>query len=200
MGGMHGFGPVRRESNEPVFHARWEVQVRSVIRSGLGRYWHLDEFRRAIERMPADKYLLASYYEKWLYAAESLLLEKGVITKEELATGHAAGPPPKPAYQHQEAPALKARFQPGDRVVTRVTHPVGHTRLPRYARGKHGVVRTVNGPFLLPDANAHSKPPDWQACYAVEFSARDLWGPDARADDRVCVDLWESYLDSEERR
>jgi nitrile hydratase len=72
--------------------------------------------------------------------------------------------------------------------------------MPRYARGKHGVVRTVNGPFLLPDANAHGKPPDWQACYAVEFSATDLWGADVPAADLVCVDLWESYLEPEERK
>jgi nitrile hydratase len=197
---MHGFGPMQPEANEPVFHARWEARVRAITGAGLRRYWHLDEFRRAIERIPADKYLRASYYEKWLYAAESIMLEKGVITKEELETGHAAGPPPKPTYQHHEPPSLKARFKPADRVVTRIVHPSGHTRLPRYARGKHGVVRTVNGPFLLPDANAYGKPPVWQACYAVEFSARDLWGHDAPADDRVCVDLWESYLESEEER
>jgi nitrile hydratase len=198
MGGMHGFGPVRPEPNEPVFHARWEPQVRAIIRTGLGRYWHLDEFRRAIERMPADQYLRASYYEKWLHAAQTLLLEKGVITKEEVATGRASGPAPEPTHQHPKAPRLHARFGPGDRVVTRVVHPNNHTRLPRYARGKHGVVRTVNGPFLLPDANAHGKPPDWQACYAVEFNARELWGPYAPARDRVCVDLWESYLEPEE--
>jgi nitrile hydratase len=200
MGGMHGFGPVRPEPNEPVFHARWEAQVRAIIRTGLGRYWHLDEFRRAIERIPADQYLQASYYEKWLYASEALLVEKGVITKEEVASGRASSPAAAPAFQHHKPPALDARFKPRDRVVTRITHPEGHTRLPRYARGKHGVVRTVNGPFLLPDANAHGKPPAWQACYAVEFIARDLWGPDAPADDRVCVDLWESYLESEEQR
>jgi nitrile hydratase len=196
---MHGFGPVRREPNEPVFHARWEAQVRVITRA-VGRYSHLDEFRHAIERMPADQYLRASYYEKWLHAAETLLVEKGVLTKEELATGHASGPAPQPPPEDLTPPRLHARFKPGDRVVTRVINPKGHTRMPRYVRGRHGVVRTVNGPFLLPDANAHGKPPDWQACYAVEFSAPDLWGSGAPAGDRVCVDLWESYLDPEEER
>jgi nitrile hydratase len=198
MGGMHGFGPVQREPNEPVFHARWEAQVRAMMRLTMGRYFNLDEFRRAIEGMPADQYLRASYYEKWLHSVQTMLLEKGVITQEELASAHASGPAPQPPARKLERPPLHARFQPGDRVVTRVIHPKGHTRMPRYARGKHGVVRTVNGPFLLPDANAHGKPPDWQACYAVEFSARDLWGADAPAGDRVCVDLWESYLEPEE--
>jgi nitrile hydratase len=190
---------VRPEPNEPVFHARWEVQVRAIT-GVVRRYTHLDEFRRAVERMPADEYLRASYYEKWLHAAEALLIEKGVLTKEEVATGHALGPAPQPPARDLKPPPLHARFKPGDRVVTRIIHPTGHTRMPRYARGKHGVVRTVNGPFLLPDANAHGKPPDWQACYAVEFSATDLWGPDVPAADFVCVDLWESYLEPEERK
>lgn len=198
MGGMHGFGPVSAEPDEPVFHARWEGKVRVMMARTLGRYYNLDEFRHAIERMPADEYLRASYYEKWLHAVQTLLLEKGVITYEEVATGRASGPVPQSPSTDRRPPPLNARFQPGDRVVTRNLHPKGHTRLPRYARGKHGVVRTVNGPFLLPDANAHGKPPDWQACYAVEFSATDLWGQATPADDRVCVDLWESYLDPEE--
>lgn len=200
MGGMHGFGPVQPEPNEPVFHARWEGTVRAIASHTFGRYFHLDEFRRTIERMPAEEYLRSSYYERWLHAIQTLLLEKGVITDEELATGHALSQASQPQAQQPPRPALHARLKPGDRVVTRVIHPRGHTRLPRYARGKHGVVRTVNGPFLLPDANAHGKPPDWQACYAVEFSARELWGPDAPAGDLVCVDVWESYLDLEEER
>lgn len=198
MGGMHGFGPVRPEPDEPVFHARWEGKVRAMMRGTVGRYYHLDEFRHAIERMPADEYLRSSYYEKWLHAVETLMLDKGVVTEQELASGRASGRAPHPQHQEPKPPPLHARFRLGDQVVTRVIHPKGHTRLPRYARGKHGVIRTVNGPFLLPDANAHGKPPDWQACYAVEFSARDLWGPDAPAADRVCVDLWESYLEPEE--
>jgi nitrile hydratase subunit beta len=198
LGGMHGFGPVRPEPDEPVFHARWEGRVRAMMMRTVGRYYHLDEFRHAIERMPAGDYLRAGYYEKWLHAVQTMLLEKGVITEEELATGRASGPAPQPQHQPSKPPQLHPRFRPDDRVVTRVIHPNGHTRLPRYARGKHGRVRTVNGPFLLPDANAHGKQADWQACYAVEFSAKDLWGSDAPDSDRVCVDLWESYLDPEE--
>ena len=100
MGGMQGFGPVQPEPNEPVFHARWEAEVRAITHV-VRRYSHLDEFRHAIERLPADRYLRASYYEKWLYAAETLLVEKGVITKDELAAGHARGPAP------QRQPAIR---------------------------------------------------------------------------------------------
>lgn len=194
MGGMHGFGPVVVEQDEPVFHAAWEGTVRAMWEATLNRYYNVDEFRGAIERMRPDAYLRASYYERWLHAVETLLLEKGVITPAELDARHADRPAPPPAGAPPPAPRLAARFRPGDRVRTRVVHPAGHTRLPRYARGKRGVIRTVNGPFGLPDSKARGRSDDWQACYAVEFEARELWGEDARGEDRVCVDLWESYL------
>jgi len=122
---------------------------------------------------------------------------QGSGTADELASGRPAYAVPQTTSKPESPPALVARFKPGDRVVTRNVHPKGHTRLPRYARGRRGVVRTVNGPFLLPDSNAHGRGPDWQACYAVEFGARELWGESAAAGDRVCVDLWESYLEGE---
>jgi nitrile hydratase subunit beta len=198
MGGMHGFGPVVREQEEPVFHAAWEGKVRAMMgRTRTAGYYNLDEFRHAIERMPAEDYLRASYYERWLHSVEALLLEKGVITADELRSGHASQPASAPGPRPGLSPALVARFKPGDRVVARNMNPKGHTRLPGYARGKRGVIRTVNGPFLLPDSNAHGRGPDWQPCYAVEFSAHELWGETAQAGDRVCVDLWESYLVAE---
>lgn len=196
MGGMHGFGPVHVEPNEPAFHAPWEGRVLALQARTRGRWYHLDEFRNAIERMPAARYLDASYYERWLTALETLLVEKGVVTREELATGRAATPPPQPSPRPpDDRPPLRPRFRTGDRVVTRNAHPQGHTRMPRYVRGRHGVVRTINGPFLLPDTNAHRHSRDWEPVYAVEFSARELWGRDD--DDAMCVDLWECYLEAE---
>jgi nitrile hydratase subunit beta len=196
MGGMHGFGPVHVEPNEPAFHASWEGRVLALQARTRGRWYHLDEFRNAIERMPAARYLDASYYERWLTALETLLVEKGVVTREELATGRAATPPPQPPPRPpDDRPPLRPRFRKGDRVVTGNAHPQGHTRMPRYVRGRHGVVRTINGPFLLPDSNAHRHGRDWEPVYAVEVSARELWGRDD--DDAMCVDLWESYLEAE---
>jgi nitrile hydratase len=198
MGGMDGFGPVVVEKDEPVFHHRWEGSVRAIMRQTVGRFYNLDEFRNVVERMPPEEYLRASYYERWLHALETLMVQRGVITLEELRSGRANGPSIAANIKHEPRPELIARFSSGDNVVTRNLNPTGHTRLPRYARGKRGVVRTVNGPFLLPDSNAHRGAKVWEACYAVEFTARELWGDRASSIDRVCVDLWESYLRSEE--
>ena len=193
MGGMHGFGPVVVERNEPPFHARWEAVVRALMSRGLGHVFNIDEMRYAIERIPPAEYLESSYYERWLSGLETLLVEKGALSPAELGhTPHAvrsasAVEPPRAA-----PPSDTPRFKPGDRVRTKNIHPLGHTRLPRYVRGKSGIVRTVNGPFVLPDANAHGLPERREPVYAVEFKAADLWG---RGEHLVCVDVWESYLE-----
>ncbi len=85
LGGMHGFGPLEVEADEPVFHADWERRVFGMFAplSALGKF-NLDELRHAIERMGAPAYLGTSYYEHWLHAFETLLVEKGVITATEL--------------------------------------------------------------------------------------------------------------------
>ena len=76
MGGMHGFGPVVVEANEPVFHARWEARVRALISLALRRgIANVDEFRHAIERMDPVEYLSAGYYGRWLRALETLVRE-----------------------------------------------------------------------------------------------------------------------------
>jgi len=85
MGGMHGFGPVVRERDEPVFHADWERRMFALALAAMGsRSFNIDEYRRTIERMPPAQYLAASYYERWLYALENLLIEKGVLVRTEI--------------------------------------------------------------------------------------------------------------------
>jgi nitrile hydratase len=187
MGGMHGFGRVEVEPDEPVFHSPWEGKVRAIFQRTVGRFYNLDEFRHVIERMEPAAYLEAGYYEKWLHSIETLLNEKGV-----LAAGQAV-PERAPSRQPDH---LTAGFKAGDRVRARNLHPPGHTRLPRYVRGRTGVVTSVKGPFLLPDANAHGRNDDWQFVYPVRFPARELWGPEASERDSVAVDLWESYLEA----
>jgi nitrile hydratase len=97
-----------------------------------------------------------------------------------------------PARVQDEVPA---RFKPGDAVVTRKINPTGHTRLPRYARGRRGVVHLHHGVFVFPDASAAGQGKKPQNLYSVRFAARELWGPDASPGDFVHIDLWDDYLD-----
>ncbi len=89
------------------------------------------------------------------------------------------------------APKVKA----GDQIVVRNLNPIGHTRLPRYIRGKHGTVDRDHGVFAFPDTSAHGKGESPQHVYSVWFSARELWGADASGDDRLYIDLWDDYID-----
>jgi hypothetical protein len=84
LGGMHGLGPIVREENEPVFHEDWERRAFALTMATTGGPYSLDQFRHAVERMDPAEYLTSSYYEHWLHALETLLLEAGVIKKEEI--------------------------------------------------------------------------------------------------------------------
>jgi nitrile hydratase len=69
--------------------------------------------------------------------------------------------------------------------------------LPRYVRGKAGVIERDWGVFVFPDTNAHHAGTKPQHCYSVAFDARELWGKSAKANcrERVYLDLWEDYLE-----
>ncbi len=208
MGGMDGFGPVVAERDEPVFHADWERRMYALALQALrGAQINQDEFRHAIERIPPARYLASSYYERWLAAAETLLVERGVVTRAELlakqdasidpaliASGVAArGPAPVKDKSAKSAP--RARYAKGDRVRARNLNPAGHTRLPRYVRGKVGVIARDWGVFVFPDTNAHHAGTKRQHCYSVVFDARELWGKSANRHERLYIDLWEDYLE-----
>ena len=198
MGGMDGFGAVSRVSDEAPFHSEWERRI-----FGLALAAHVaantDEFRHALERVPASRYLNSSYYERWLDGVEILLVEKGRVSREEMAARGAEPPTPSQPPQHMaegaaKAPRKRARFQAGDAVVARNINPSGHTRLPRYVRGKHGVIWRDWGLQVFPDSHAHGGGERQQHVYSVVFKARELWGDGASSRDRVHVDLWEDYL------
>ncbi|HUY19368.1 MAG TPA: nitrile hydratase subunit beta [Candidatus Binataceae bacterium] len=205
LGGMDGFGPIPREENEPVFHADWERRMYGMARMLMNaRLFNLDEYRHAIERIPPPIYLGAKYYEKWAIGATGLLLEKGILKPAELKgfkpiklnpTYSLASKRARGAISHRSSGAVKARFKPGDKVIARNTNPHGHTRLPRYARGKRGTILFDEGVFPLPDLNAHGGEITPQHVYAVRFTARELWGEKAAARESVSIDLWEAYLE-----
>jgi nitrile hydratase len=216
LGGMQGFGRVEREEDEPPFHAPWEAAVLAIMRAGGSRgLFNIDEFRHAIERMEPARYLASSYYERWLDGIARLLLEKGVVAAEELearmsffsarlaasATAALTGPLPEqvpadPGWRQDSVrqTGARPRFAPGDPVMTRSFHPRSHTRLPRYARGKRGVIHRLHGVHVFPDTHAHGLGEQPQPLYSVRFEARELWGETGEPNQLVHLDLWESYL------
>jgi nitrile hydratase len=210
LGGMHGMGPIRYEKNEPVFHERWEGRVYALNRAlAAWHKWNLDAWRHDIETLPPADYLRMSYYEKWLAAMEKRVVKYGLITAPELQSGHAAPGSPKAtppftvAMAHapdrgipsSKDPAVKPLFRVGERVRARNIHPTGHTRLPRYARGKVGHIIRDHGVYAFPDTNALYRGEKRQHVYSVRFAARELWGEDAPPRDSVHLDLWDDYLE-----
>ena len=210
MGGMHGMGPIEPESNEPVFHDRWEGRVHALRAKTAewekGRHWGSHRF--ALESLPAADYLRMSYYERWFRVLVGRLLNSHLVSSAELVSGTSDPVRPRPARLSASSEAstggsgrlpvmVTARFRTDESVRARTMHPRGHTRLPRYTRGRCGTVVKDHGVFALQDTDAngqrlHDRP---QHVYTVRFAARELWGDRAPGRDAVYVDLWEDYLE-----
>jgi nitrile hydratase len=211
LGGMQDMGPVPYERTEPVFHESWEGRVFALNRAtGAWRKWNIDASRFQRELIPPAEYLRMSYYERWLEALVELLFKTGLVTQEELESGQPSRGSLKlaPRLMPDEvvpwlahgAPANRsvpseAHFKVGQSVRARNMHPVGHTRLPRYARGKSGTIVRDHGGFVYPDTNALFQGEQPRHLYSVRFSAQELWGAQAKAQDSVSLDLWEPYLE-----
>ncbi len=208
MGGLHGFGRVEREPDEPVFHARWEARVFGMRILGMRRLvTTIDSRRHALERLDPVAYLANGYYGRWLASLERELQEAGVLRPGELEARLAGGsapaaplpalpaPPAPPPHPFLREGAAAAAFGVGDRVRTRNHQPPGHTRLPAYARSRRGVVARAYPPCVLPDTNAHDRGEHPQPVYAVRFAADELWGEDAEPGTFVHLDCFESYLE-----
>jgi len=209
MGGMEGFGPIAPEPNEPVFHHRWEARALALtLAAGAWGRWTLDQSRHARERIPAADYLRMSYYEKWVAGLVALLVESGLVTRKEIEDAHAASGAEKSSPRltadsvavslASGRPTLREiaaapRFAKGAAVRARNLHPSGHTRLPRYVRGKLGTITRHHGAHVFPDTNAHGLGEQPQHLYQVRFETRELWGSAQR--NAVYLDLWESYLE-----
>lgn len=208
---MMGFGPIAREPDEPMFHHEWEKRAHALtLAAAACGQWNLDMTRHARETLPPAAYLAKSYYDIWACGLEKLLLSTDMVSEQEMKQGKALlAPRPgvgklagadvakmlakgTPFDRPVRTPALHA---PGDALRTKVMHPKTHTRLPRYARGKIGVVEAVRGCFVFPDSDAHGGGEDPQWCYTLRFAGRELWG--AEADPRliVSIDAFEPYLE-----
>jgi nitrile hydratase beta subunit len=211
MGGMHGLGPLPLEADEPLFHAAWEARVLAltIAIGALGR-WNIDASRHQRELIPGPDYLRMSYYERWLSALLEQIASAGLASRTELASSK---PDPgavkaTPRLTAEWVPIVLTkrgsyareierapRFEVGALVRVRNFNPSGHTRAPRYVRGKLGTVTRSHAAHVFPDSHAHGRGEDPQHLYGVRFSARELWGDQASERDCVHVDLWEPYLE-----
>lgn len=211
LGGQMGFGPVAPEANEPVFHAGWEKRVLGVtLCAGAMGYWNIDESRHARESLHPADYYSSSYYEIWIKGLETLLKRHGFVSERDLAEGQAIDPAatPKRVLKAADTAAVLARggpcdrpveaaprFKAGDRVRTKTLNPTGHTRLPRYARGKVGVIDAVREGYVFPDTNSRHDGENPQHVYTVVFTGGEIWGEGADPTLTVSIDAWESYLE-----
>ena len=210
MGGMHGFGKVEPEQNEPVFHAPWEGRCLALNRAmGVIGAWTIDEGRSGIEELPPQVYLAHSYYGKWALRLENMVISRGLAGADEIAAGHALHPAKSMKRKlavgdvpgtltrgsfGRQAPA-PARFKVGERVRTKVIHPATHTRLPRYARGRVGTIEALRGCHVFPDTSAVGAGENPQWLYTVVFEGRELWGENTDPTLTVSIDSFEPYLD-----
>jgi nitrile hydratase len=211
MGGQQGMGPVEYEKDEPVFHASWEGRVYALTSAMRAwRKWSLDADRHALELMAPADYLRMSYYERWFHRLSAQVVKYGLVSQEEIDSGTPAPGSTKanPALTlatsarwlgrtlpSSQDPTVPPRFTVRQRVRARTITPTGHTRLPRYVRGKTGVIVRDHGVYLFPDTNAHSQGEKRQHVYSVRFAATELWGTSASPRDAVYLDLWDDYLE-----
>jgi nitrile hydratase len=205
MGGMHGFGPVAPEPDEPVFHAPWEGRTFGlmVVTGAIGL--RSGGLRPRIEALPPATYLASSYYERWAAAVGAALVEAGTLTRDEIeARAATAGAEPTrseganpelvaalPRFLDSPQPTsgvpVASAFAVGDRVTVRRMAPAAHHRCPRYVRGATGTVTSVAGGWPHPGDDTP------EAVCTVRFAMSDLWGADAEPGD-LYIDLWERYL------
>jgi len=209
MGGMQDMGPIQYEKNEPVFHAPWEGRALAMIRAmALWGKWRT--LRVEMESLAPAEYLRMSYYERWFTAFVQLLVKNGLVTAAEIERGRPApgSYKAKPALTAEQAPlrpfknpmetyatSSPPRFVVGQQVRARDMNPTGHTRLPRYVRGRIGAVERDHGVSAFPDTNVYFRGENPQHVYSVRFTARELWGEQASPRDSVHLDLWDDYLE-----
>jgi nitrile hydratase subunit beta len=218
LGGLEGLGPVAPTPEEPVFHTDWERTAFTLFVPSVLAGLNLDEFRHGIEKMHPAEYLTSPYYQHWIYTIENNLVEKGVITTEELQERYRRylDDPSAPLPDRKDPDQVELhlgimragastrkptdatpQFKEGDAVRVRNIHPRGHTRAARYLRGKRGVVDRVYDAFVFPDSNAHREGENPQHVYSVRFDPREVWGDEAaEPNETIYFDLWEPYLEA----
>jgi nitrile hydratase len=211
LGGRQGFGRIAVDEPEEPFHHPWEGRMWGIARSlgGVVPGWNIDWWRHGRELIEPVDYLTRPYYDQWMQNYAALLIDSGVASVDEIASGHSNTPPTatKPPMTPGDVAVAKAAmarfdrpiavapaFAVGDRVRTKALGAAGHTRLPGYARGRAGVIHACHGGHVLPDASARGEERA-EPLYSIVFEAAELWPEAGKRRDRVFIDLWESYLE-----
>lgn len=210
LGGRQGFGPIDVDEPEAPFHAPWEGRMWGIARA-MRRPpgWTIDWWRHGRELIDPADYLSRPYYDQWMQTYAALLVDSGIATVTEIATGETQAPsvdlgPPMPPEEVAAASAAAVRFDRadagppafavGDRVRAKLAGAPGHTRLPGYVRGRVGTIHALRGAHVLPDASARGEERA-EPLYSVAFEAAALWPEANGRRDRIHLDLWQSYLD-----
>lgn len=193
LGGKQGFGRINypyvpgKKTWEPVLQALSACALRNHI-------YNMDEFRHGIERMMPRDYMTFAYFERQLTSVATLLVEKGLVTREELeAMAGGAFPLASPIGPGRLASPPQS-FEIGETVKVKNDFVPGHVRMPAYIRGKTGTVVGISPPYPFPDAAAHNMQAAMEPTYDVRFRARDLW-PDSCDDALNHVGVFQSYLE-----
>lgn len=225
VGGRDGLGPVVevfKDPDQPAFRYPFEARLHALtglsIASGA---FNIDQQRATAEKMGWAEYTNSSYYEKWLYAVENLLQDKGILTREEIdervrtqGPGENVAHPPRPespgelgdrflsviwnGTPHDLETDVKPRFAPGDTIRVRNINVTEHIRLPTYLHRATGVVHWHHGAHHDPTASAHKQIDEPHHLYTVRFDKKELWGSevaDSQGDLHVYCDLFENYLE-----
>ena len=216
LGGKHGLGFIKPEpeNEEPVFHTDWERKVFGLtMAAGMLGKWNIDESRYARECQHPIDYLSHSYYENWLAGLTKLLIEKDLISDEELKANSVSAsaalhgklrvPSPQDAEKILTSggfslleSAKEQAFFIGDSVRVRKNHTTGHTRAPSYVQGSTGTIFKCSGCHVFPDTHAKGIE-GGEHLYTVCFTGQSLWGIPA-CNSEVLIDLWEPYLEATE--
>jgi len=201
-------------------YAEWERRVDALMTllggvKGDKKLMTVDELRKNVEALGPDAYDKMSYYERWVTSITQTMIQRGVITTEELgrkmeqvrAKREKSGSEPDFRRERQagetksgsdpDFSALPVRFALGERVRVRDTAPLGHIRTPFYIRGHVGTIERLCGNFPMPEelAQMRSGLPA-QPLYRVRFLQREVW-PDyrGRADDVVEIEIFQHWLE-----
>jgi nitrile hydratase len=211
MGGMQDMGVINYEKTEPVFHALWEARIYAMSNAVQGTGKLKLGLRPPMESMPPLEYLRSSYYQKFYVSITERLVASGLVTRAELQRGlpedgsersdFALSPSAAVAAMMKNPPTRRdlpvaARFHVGERVRARNIHPVTHTRLPRYVRGKSGSIARDHGVFVFSDTSVYGQGEKPQHIYSVRFAAREVWGEQAAPQDSLYLDLFDDYLEA----